>query len=215
MQAGTPGGGRSARGFGDTTVLLQRTTVVRPHTHAADEPRGPLGLHAGEGRLALGLGLSLPTGTPERPQFFGLLPNATLQTGTGTFDPLVTAVYNQSLNGGSVFAGMSAKTGGGENRFDQRIGTSILSQAGAILPLHDRVDGTAKVSFLWAAADEVAGTKLFASGGSRAALVPGLRWKITEELDVQAFAEIPVWRNLRTQTLESSVRWILGLTWSR
>ena len=208
----TPAGSRYVDGIGDTTLLLRYTLTAVPHLHEVDEATGPFGLHFGEGRLAIAAGLSLPTGDPERPSAPGLVPNSTLQTGTGTYAPLVTAVYTQTVGRSSLFAGVAAKFPGGENRFDYRVGEAFQVNLGATLPITETIDGVPKISYLYNAPDELDGKDVFASGGHIISLVPGARWRVTDRVDLEAFVEVPVFRDLRTESLEPQARFGAGLT---
>ena len=68
-----------------------------------------------------------------------------------------------------------------------------------------------KISYAWQDADEIDGVKAFASGGNWLYVVPGALVRLSENADFQVAVEIPVWRNLRTQALDTQARVTLGL----
>ncbi|MBI1853217.1 MAG: hypothetical protein HYR85_23005 [Planctomycetes bacterium] len=201
-------------GFGDTRAILRYTFTVVPHEHVEGEANGPLGFHWGVGKLALGAGVSLPTGEPGRIESSpGPVSQASLQRGTGTFDPLFTAVFSQGVDKGSLFAGAAVRLPGGESRFDYRVGEAVQVNLGAVVPVSDSFDVVPKVSYLYNAPDEFQGRDAFASGGHWVSLVPGVRWRATEHVDVEASVEIPVFRDLRTEALDAPARLALGISY--
>jgi hypothetical protein len=208
----SPGDEFRTDGLGDTRVLLRYTFTAFPHVHEDGEESGPLGLHFGDGRISLGAGVSFPTGDPERPVAGAGVPNSELQTGTGTYDPIVTAVYSQAIDQGSLFVGVAARIPGGENRFDYRVGEAIQANVGAVVPIHESIDFVPKLIYLYNAADELDGRKVFASGGHYISVVPGVRIAASERVDLEAALEIPVFRDLRTVSLEPTVRFSAGIS---
>ena len=214
-----PDGSFSTDGFGDSRLLARYTFMALPHVHEEGETGGPLGLHFGDGRLALGAGVSIPTGEPEpfvpsdEP-----VPNSALQTGTGTWDPLFTAVWSQSVETGSAFAGLGVRIPGGENQFDYRTGEAFQLNLGAVVPVTDNFDFVPKLSWLYTEPDEFQGEDTFATGGHVVSIVPGVRIGLAENVDQEAAVEIPVFRDLRTESLQAAARFSAGITvsfWDR
>lgn len=213
IDSDSPDGAFSTDGIGDTRVLARYTFLAIPHEHSDDEAPGPLGLHFGEGRVALGAGLSLPTGEPEAfAPSDEPVPNSALQTGTGTFDPLVTAVLSQSVDAGSLFAGLGLRVPGGENRYDYRTGAAFQANVGAVVPVAAGFDAVPKVSWLATEPDEFEGDDTFASGGHVVSIVPGVRIGLAERVDLEMTIEIPVYRDLDTESLQPAARFAAGVT---
>jgi len=105
-----PDGSFSTDGIGDSRLLVRYTFTALAHVHEDGEAGGPLGVHFGDGRLAIGAGLSIPTGEPEPfAPSDAPVPNSAIQTGTGTWDPLFTAVRSQAVETGSAFAGLGIR----------------------------------------------------------------------------------------------------------
>jgi len=177
------------------------------------EPPGPLGLHFGRGVLSLGAGISLPTGEPEEfAPSTDPIPNSSLQTGTGTYDPLVTAVYSQSIDAGSAFASFAARIPGGENRFDYLTGLGLQASLGAVIPAGESWDVLAKVTYVHTEPDELDGRDAFATGGDVVALAPGVRVGLAENVDLEVTIDVPVFYDLETQALVPWARLAAGLT---
>ncbi len=210
-----PEGRFSTEGLGDTSLLGRFTFTAIPHEHVDGEELGPFGLHFGPGRVAIAAGLSFPTGEPERSATSGEpIPNSALQTGTGTFDPLVSAAFSQSVETGSVFAGLSVRIPGGENRFDYETGAAFHSTLGGTIPASDDVEIVPKLAYLYARPDEFEGKSTFASGGHVVSIVPGVRIALDDgkKAHLELAVDVPVYRDFRTESLQPIARFEAGIT---
>jgi hypothetical protein len=198
---------REFDGIGDTTLALRYAFAAGESSPHEETGR----LHAHPPLFSLSAGLSFPTGEPERPTTGGPVANSTLQTGTGTFDPLVGLSYVQGWGRFSTFGSVAARFPGGENRFDFRTGTAVQASLGASVPVAEKLALVPKVSYAWQDADEIDGVDAFASGGNWLYVVPGALVRMSENADFQVAVEVPVWRNLRTEQLDTQARVTFGI----
>ncbi|MCI0586590.1 MAG: transporter [Planctomycetes bacterium] len=200
-------------GIGDTSLTLRYAFPIgetAPHEETGE-------VHAHAPVFSFNAGLSFPTGEPEEPTITGPpgspIANSTLQTGTGTFDPLLGVSYVQAWGPFSIFGSVALRIPGGENRFDYRTGAAALLSLGATVPLDPKFVAAPKVSVAWTEPDELDGDDVFASGGTWLNLVPGFLLRLSENADLQAAVEIPVWRNLRTEQLDTQARFAVGVSY--
>src|SRR5262249_37222444 len=96
--------------------------------------------------------------------------------------------------------------------FGYEVGTAFQANVGAAVPLSDSFDLVPKISYLFTTPDRLDGKDTFASGGHVLSVVPGFRWKATSSVDLEVFVEIPIFRDLRTETLEPIARFAAGVT---
>lgn len=213
IDAKGPGESGYEDGFGDTRALVRWTILAIPHHHDDAEPLGRYGLHWGEAKIAFGAGLSIPTGEPER-----FVPSsvpestASVQRGTGTVDPLATVVFSQAVSDGSVFSSVAMRYPGGENRFDYKVGAAVQVAVGAAIPVSESFDVVPKLAYLYNAPDEFRGHHAPASGGHWFSIVPGMRWRATEHVDVEASIDVPVYRDLRDDALDAPARLAVSIS---
>ncbi len=139
--------------------------------------------------------------------------NSTLQTGTGTYDPIVGVAYAQAWGPFTTFGSAAARIPLAENRFDYRTGAAAQVNLGATFPLREGFVAVPKISYAWQDADELDGEEVFASGGHWLYVVPGVLLKLSENADFQTAVEVPFWRNLRTEQLDTQARLTFGLTY--
>jgi hypothetical protein len=215
IDAKGPGGAADYEdGFGDTRALLRWTVLAIPHHHDDAEPPGAYGLHWGEAKIAFGAGVSLPTGEPKRftesssPQSI-----ASLQRGTGTFDPIANVVFSQSVSGGTLFSSVAARFPVMESRFEYEVGTAIQTSVGAAVPVSATFDVVPKVSYLYNAPDRFGGHHAQASGGHWISIAPGIRWRITDHVDFETSVDVPVYRDLRDPQLDAPARLAVGISY--
>jgi len=204
-------------GFGDTALIVRRVIVdvePAPEDESTSSSGGNKVAEAPRSgtRMAFGLGVSLPTGEPERPIAAGPVANSTLQTGTGTFDPLLTASLMHDFSSWSAFSHAILRIPGGENRYDYRTGAALQVSVGGSRALGDRWSISPRITYLWRASDRIDGEAAFASGGEWLSVVPALELELFERSHLEILAEIPLWRDLRTDQLDSTMRFAAGFT---
>jgi hypothetical protein len=202
-----------SEGLGDTTLVFRYAFL--PGESDPHEEDGSV--HAHPPLFSLNAGISFPTGDVERPEIMGTpaqpVANSTLQLGTGTFDPLVGASYAQLWGPFTSFGSVAVRIPGGENRFDYETGLAGQVNLGASVPVREGFSAVPKVAYAWQDADQLDGDDVFASGGQWIYVVPGFLLQVSEKADFQAAVEIPVWRNLRTEQLDTQARVTFGLNY--
>ena len=223
-----PGGERVKqvfRGPGDTFLAFGRR-LLGSHPPPADQScaadtETPMLFHEqpapSEWSLALWGGVSIPTGTPEEPNPAIATQDVTvanLQTGTGTWDPLLRVRLDWSPAGSrwSAFAEASVLYPLYENRFDYRTADTESLVAGVATPLAERFSASFALMFQRIGTDQFEGDDVGVGGGRWIYAVPGLAWHITDTLTLDAGVRLPLWRHTETKLADSSVVYQAGLS---
>jgi outer membrane putative beta-barrel porin/alpha-amylase len=223
-----PGGERitqTFRGPGDTLVALGRRLMGSPEPPAeacdagAPAPEAPMLFHEAPARrwsIALWGGVSIPTGTPEEPNPAVVTSDVTvanLQTGTGTFDPLLRARFDwEPAATWSAFAEASVLYPLYENRFDYRTADSESVVVGASVPLVRQL--SASLSLMWqrVGTDQFQGEDVGVGGAQWIYVIPGLGWEISDRLFLDVSVRLPLWRHTETKLSDSNAIYQAGLT---
>ena len=206
LEATTPMGRvtRAVTGFGDLTVLGRVTAL-------AVDRRGETI------RVAPFAGVELPTGRDDEADGLGRLP-APLQLGSGSWDPLVGAVFTwqtlrfeldasasyQRRNEGNGFE--AGDEGRAETSFQYRLvprgalGSGVPSYLYAVL----------ETNAVWRGRDRVSGAQNPDSGGFTWYVAPGLQW-VTLRTVLEAAVQIPLVERPNGAGLREDFRALLSL----
>jgi hypothetical protein len=207
-----PGGVRSKlrfRGPGDTFLLFGRRIDLGVERAEHDMTASPV--------FSLWGGVALPTGSAERPNPAFVTRDvsvANLQTGTGTFDPLLRARLEWPREGYVLFAEADVRLPVYENRFRYRTGDTEVLAVGGALPIAPRLSASLTLTAQRSARDQFDGDDVGVGGARWLFVGPGLAWSVTDEATIDFGVRIPVWRRTETKLSDSNAIWQLGLTWS-
>jgi hypothetical protein len=192
-----PGGQRITRstsGIGDAQVFARYTVFQKD-------------LPGRNFRIAPFLGLELPTGDDNDRDSFGRLP-ATLQLGSGSWDPLGGVIVTYQTLDYQVDAQLSYKANteangfefGDEFRFDASLQYRLWPrELGAGVP--GFLYGVIETNLLHQAKNEIDGTNDPNSGGTKLYLAPGLQY-VTKRWVLEAIVQLPVVQDLGGTALE-------------
>ena len=211
------------KGPGDTSLLLGRafelgeSESVRapvegmfdPTPEPEPERRRPL--------LGIWLGVSAPTGDPERPDPRIVTRDVSvtnLQTGTGTWDP--QGRVRLEIPGGDVtwFTELGARVPVSENRYDYRTGAVYAAAAGLGVPVTSRLSGGFALTFQEVERDRFRGDDVAVGGGRWLYATPSVSYQVTDALAVDLSVRLTVWRDVDTKLSDSRYAAQIGLTWS-
>ena len=223
-----PGGERITqefRGPGDTLVAFGRRLLGEhpPAEEPCDAPaETPMLFHQAEEpspwSLSLWGGVSIPTGTPEEPNPALATSDVTvanLQTGTGTFDPLLRVRVDwEAAKTWSAFAEVSVIYPLYENRFDYRTADTESLVVGASMPVADRFSVNLSLMFQHIGRDQFEGEDVGVGGGRWIYAIPGVSWQFSESMSLDVGARLPIYRHTETKLADSNVVYQAGLTWS-
>jgi hypothetical protein len=228
-----PGGSRTKRTFrgpGDSEVLVGRSFLLSEPDEAddlrlfpefddppvlgsavppdAEDVRGP--------RLSVWAGTSIPTGSAERPNPEVVTRDVSvtnLQTGTGTFDPMLRARLDLPALGVDWFAELGARVPVVENRYDYRTGASVGVVVGGRVPLVEGLDAGLAVTWQDVDRDEFDGENVAVGGGRWIYVTPSIAWEIAERVTLDVSVRITAVRDVETKLVDSGRSVQVGLNW--
>ncbi len=196
----TPLGGvrtkRSTSGFGDAR-LFARYTVLKQNAPGRTF------------RIAPFAGIKLPTGKSQASDSLGTLP-ATLQLGSGSWDPFGGVVATWQTLDYEIDAQVSYKLNTGANGF--RFGNELRLDASLQYRLWPQelgddtpgfLYGVLEGNFLYQEKNRNGGATLANSGGSRLFAAPGLQY-VTRRWIAEAIVQIPVFQDLNGTALKDN-----------
>lgn len=223
-----PGGRRTdltVRGPGDMVLRVGRR-FTRPDDGPIAYPRWDAGSGAGP-RAPLGgqpidvptlsawAGVSIPTGDVRKPNASVVNRDfsvSNLQTGTGTFDPVLNVRLDLPLGAWRAFADASAVLPFAENRHDYRTGATIAFAVGAEHDLGDAVRARLTTTFQRIGNDEFRGEAVGVGGGKWVYVTPGFAWDMTERATLDVGVRCTLLRDTDTKLVDSGVALQIGLT---
>ncbi|MEW6746047.1 MAG: hypothetical protein AB1486_25180 [Planctomycetota bacterium] len=201
---------RRESGIGDT-VLLAHWTALR--FHGAGEPEAQPGwLEHSSLVLMFDIGTSVPTGeSVSSVDSASGTPVSSLQTGTGTFNPVLGG--HLRLDWGRVAAALEASTVVPfyENRYDFQAGAFQSYRMNLeVMPVSD-LRLALGLAFEHRSSDRIDGESIAAGGGWRYLLYPQAVASLGGGAELFFGAQVPFHRNFDTHQLDSAVKWELGI----
>lgn len=180
-----------------------------------DRPRSPSPPPVSGPSFTVWAGLSIPTGNAEEP-----LPEAAvrdvsvanLQTGTGTFDPILKVRFDGAGDGPRVYAEASVRWPVTENRYDYRTGRSTGVTVGAEADAATDLRVHLAATFLRVERDEIDGDRVAVGGGSWVYVTPGLSFDVSDRVTLDASVRLTAWRDTETKLTDSDAAFQVGLT---
>lgn len=211
-----PGGERIKqrfRGPGDTFLSVGRRItwdddddIKMPTMHERHD--APL--------LSLWGGVSLPTGTPEKPDPVRVTQDVSvsnLQTGTGTFDPFARARIEKPIDRWNAFAEFDVLFPLYENRYRYRTADTEAFVVGASTSVVSKLSASLGLMFQRTGRDEFRGENVGVGGARTAYVVPGLSWRLTDAASLDVGVRVPFYRWTETKLSDSNAVFQIGLTY--
>jgi hypothetical protein len=165
--------------------------------------------------LAIWGGVALPTGQPERPNPAIVTQDVSvsnLQTGTGTFDPLLRARLEWPVSPVTLFAEGALRYPVYENRYRYRTGDTETLAVGAGTTIVPGLSASLAFMGQRVTRDRFDGDDVGVGGARWIYLVPGVSWQATKDVAVDASVRLPVYRRTETKLSDSSVVYQVGLS---
>jgi hypothetical protein len=164
-------------------------------------------------------GMSMPTGSTRQPRFRAaldegsLVPLSRLQSGSGTWDPVVGIAVERPAAGGRWVTSLAARAPVAENAHGLRIGASWeLGSGWAHTVRTHKVMAFSRLDWLHREQDVFRGTPVLVGGGNWIYLTPGIAVMVGKGVNVQADLKIPVFRDLANRQLDSRAIFQFGIS---
>jgi hypothetical protein len=216
---------RHFRGPGDTFVSAGRRFLLGdappPHDELTMLPSDAATCFptsddaAGRPLLSVWAGVSIPTGEAQKPNPVFVTRDVSvsnLQTGTGSFDPFLRARIDLPQKGWLLFAEAEVRYPFYENRYDYETADTEAIAVGGGLPLFSRVG--ASVALLWqrTGRDQFRGDDVGVGGARWIYVVPGITWRVTDDVALDVGLRLPVYRRTETKLSDGNGVFTAGLT---
>jgi len=184
-------------GFGDIT-LLAKYQLWRTTKHL----------------LIGGAGVKFATGEYELKNAEGDINEPTLMPGTGSYDGIVSGLYNFTVipNKLSLFTSVSHRFTT-ENSRDYLFGDSTFVDGGASYLLTDKINVSAQINARISRRDQFIGMDVPSTGGEFVFLTPGARLYANENLSFYSHVQIPIYQRVNEVNLATSYGLMLGASY--
>jgi len=196
----------NTRGIGDA-VILPKITLARLSQKGHE--------------LQLGSGLKVPLGRTDHEDERGIVLNADMQPGSGTWDAITWIYYARQFNFRPSMVVSTRVLGrfNGKNREyygsqTYQFGTSsqLFLSLGDQLLLGNRVLAPSlSLRFRWAAKDRINEQELENTGGQWINLIPALSWHFRQNIIFHMIPEIPLFSKVNGTQLTPTFRMQLGM----
>jgi len=196
----------NTQGMGDA-VILPKLTLARLSQRGYE--------------LQLGTGLKIPLGRTDHVDERGIVLNADMQPGSGTWDVITWVYYARQLNFRPSMVVSTRVLGrfNGKNRQyygsqSYQFGTSsqIFLSLGDQLLLGNRVLAPSlSMRYRWAAKDRINEQELENTGGQWINVIPALSWHFRQNIILHMVPEIPLFSRVNGTQLTPTFRMQLGI----
>lgn len=161
-------------------------------------------------------GVSIPTGDAEEPDPAAATRDvsvANLQTGTGTWDPLLKLRFDDPRGAVRPYAEAAVRWPLYENRYDYKTGRTLGVTAGAETDVVPGLRASLAATFLRIERDEIDGERVAVGGGKWVYVTPGLSYDLSDRLTVEASVRLTAWRDTETKLTDADAAFQVALTW--
>jgi opacity protein-like surface antigen len=165
--------------------------------------------------LTIWAGVSIPTGDVKKPNPAYVTNDfsvTNLQTGTGTFDPLLQARVDVPLGVWRLFTEASAVVPLVENRHDYKTAQTLSFGVGAEFDVAPQLHVRLAATFQRVGNDEYQGEDVGVGGGKWVYVTPGLAWDLTDRLTLDVGVRCTAFRDTDTKLVDSGAAIQVGLT---
>jgi len=157
-------------------------------------------------------GLVVPTGPHDVANPQGVVAERSLQPGTGATSGVLGLYANYATNNGAIWFTQFQFQGAMATTDDFRPGNQVLMNGGVTLPISDNVALLGQLNGLWRGRDSGANAEPEDSGGTSLFFSPGLSYTVSPQLQLYAFAQLPLYRYVNGTQLAVNWAAVGGLT---
>ncbi len=150
-------------------------------------------------------GVVLPTGPHNVANAEGVVAERSLQPGTGATSGVIGAYANFTTHDGPIWFAQIQFQGAMATQDDYRPGNQLLVTGGVTWPLSEGVALLGQLNALWRGRDSGANAEPEESGGRSLFFSPGLSYTISPQVQLYAFAQLPLYRYVNGTQL--AVNW--------
>ena len=161
-----------------------------------------------------GAGIKFASGEYELKNSEGDINEPTLMPGTGSYDAIVSGLYNYTVipNKLSLFTSVSHRFTT-ENSRDYLFGDTTFVDGGASYLLTDKVNVSAQINARISRRDQFLGMDVPSTGGEFVFLTPGVRLYASENLSLYSHVQIPIYQRVNEVNLVADYGLLLGASY--
>ena len=150
-------------------------------------------------------GLVLPTGPHDVTNAQGVVAERSLQPGTGATSGVLGLYANYATHEGPIWFAQLQFQGAMATADDFRPGNQLLLTGGVSWPVTDNLALLGQLNALWRARDSGTNAEPEESGGRSLFFSPGLSYTVSPQIQLYAFAQLPLYRYVNGTQL--AVNW--------
>jgi hypothetical protein len=184
-------------GFGDIT-LIAKYAVLQTTKH----------------QLVAGAGIKFATGDFKLKNSEGDINEPTIMPGTGSNDPIISALYNFSLvpNKLGFFASVSHRFTT-ENSLDYEFGDSTFIDGGVSYRLNEKINLITQINTRISRRDEFLGMDVPNTGVTFINITPGIVLTASESVSLYAHVQVPIYQRVNDVNLVPNFGILAGLSY--
>ncbi len=157
-------------------------------------------------------GVVLPTGPHDVTNAQGVVAERSLQPGTGATSGVLGVYANYAAHNGSIWFAQFQFQGAMATSDDFRPGNQVLLTGGVSWPVSDSVALMGQLNALWRSRDQGENAEPEESGGRSLFFSPGLSYTVSPQVQLYAFAQLPLYRYVNGTQLTINWAAVGGVT---
>jgi hypothetical protein len=161
-----------------------------------------------------GAGIKFATGEYKLRDNEGNINEPTLMPGTGSYDAIISGLYNYSVIPGQLnfFTSLSHRFAT-ENDLDYLFGDTTLFDVGVGYLLTEKISISAQVNTRISGRDEYIDLDVTGTGGEFIFFTPGVRLAVSEDVSVYSHVQLPIHQRVNENNLVTDYGIMLGLSY--
>lgn len=161
-----------------------------------------------------GVGIKFATGDYKLVDAGGSINEPTLQAGTGSYDAILSGIYNYSAipNTLSIFASASHRFTT-ENDLDYLFGDTTLIDVGADYVLSKKVSVSSQLNLRIGGRDEYINLDVPSTGGEFLFFTPGIRLAVSRDVSVYSHVQLPLYQRVNDENLVEDYGIMAGVSY--
>jgi len=157
-------------------------------------------------------GIVLPTGPHDVSNAGGIVAERSLEPGTGATSGVIGAYANFTSHDGAIWFAQLQFQGAMATKDDFRPGNQVLLTGGVTWPVSEGVALMGQLNGLWRGRDSGTNAEPEDSGGRSLFFSPGLSYTVSPQLQLHAFAQLPLYRYVNGTQLAVNWAAVGGIT---
>ncbi len=162
-----------------------------------------------------GVGIKFATGDYKLNDSKGAINEQTLQPGTGSYDAILSGIYNYSAipNKLNIFTSVSHRFTT-ENDLDYLFGDTTLIDAGVGYVLTKKVSVSGQLNLRISGRDEFVNLDVPSTGGEFLFFTPGVRFAVSDDVSFYSHVQLPIYQRVNDENLVTDYGIMLGVSYN-